>query len=124
MTACSPATARPARSTSATIRHHGNRVRLQRDGVETFARHRRLPGDHRPRTSRRHRRQRPRPRRSTTSPPASTRTPATIFTHSAVPALNQLMLPFLSLVSVAELERNPTVKAEAAASGVDCRRCC
>ncbi|MBP2368839.1 tryptophan--tRNA ligase [Pseudonocardia parietis] len=41
----------------------------------------------------------------------------TIFTHSAVPALNQLMLPFLSLVSEAELHRNPTVKAELAASG-------
>ncbi|MEU4220972.1 tryptophan--tRNA ligase [Actinoplanes sp. NPDC026623] len=37
---------------------------------------------------------------------------ATIFTHSAVPALNQLMLPFLSLVSVPELQRNPTVKDE------------
>jgi tryptophanyl-tRNA synthetase len=37
---------------------------------------------------------------------------ATIFTHSAVPALNQLLLPFLSLVSVTELERNPTVKEE------------
>jgi tryptophanyl-tRNA synthetase len=36
----------------------------------------------------------------------------TFFRHSAVPALNQLMLPFLSLVSVAELQRNPTVKAE------------
>lgn len=35
-----------------------------------------------------------------------------IFTHSAIPALNQLMLPFLSLVSEAELQRNPTVKAE------------
>jgi len=35
-----------------------------------------------------------------------------IFAHSAVPALNQLMLPFLSLVSVPELERNPTVKDE------------
>ena len=35
-----------------------------------------------------------------------------IFTHSAVPALNQLMLPFLSLVSESELKRNPTVKAE------------
>ena len=43
--------------------------------------------------------------------------PATIFTHSAVPALHQLMLPFLSLVSVAELERNPTVKQELADSG-------
>lgn len=40
-----------------------------------------------------------------------------IFTHSAVPALNQLMLPFLSLVTEAELERNPTVKAEQEASG-------
>ncbi|ERL12006.1 tryptophan--tRNA ligase [Coriobacteriaceae bacterium BV3Ac1] len=39
-----------------------------------------------------------------------------IFTHSAVPAANQLMLPFLSLVSEAELERNPTVKAEQEAS--------
>ena len=35
-----------------------------------------------------------------------------IFPHSAVPALNQLMLPFLSLVTDAELRRNPTVKAE------------
>lgn len=41
----------------------------------------------------------------------------TVFTHSAVPALNQLMLPFLSLVTDAELRRNPTVKAELAASG-------
>ncbi len=41
---------------------------------------------------------------------------ATIFAHSAVPALNQLMLPFLSLVSVPELRRNPTVKEEIALS--------
>ncbi|WP_021593935.1 tryptophan--tRNA ligase [Actinomadura welshii] len=40
----------------------------------------------------------------------------TMFKHSAVPALNQLMLPFLSLVSVSELSRNPTVKDEIAAS--------
>ena len=40
-----------------------------------------------------------------------------IFTHSAVPALNQLMLPFLSLVTESELMRNPTVKAEQDASG-------
>jgi tryptophanyl-tRNA synthetase len=39
-----------------------------------------------------------------------------IFPHSAVPALNQLMLPFLSLLSDAELHRNPTVKAESLAS--------
>jgi tryptophanyl-tRNA synthetase len=37
---------------------------------------------------------------------------ATIFAHSQVEALNQLLLPFLSLVSVAELSRNPTVKDE------------
>ncbi len=43
---------------------------------------------------------------------------ATTFTHSAVPALNQLMLPFLSLVSVAELQRNPTVKDEAKTAGI------
>ncbi|MEW2454010.1 tryptophan--tRNA ligase [Streptomyces albus] len=41
---------------------------------------------------------------------------STIFTHSSVPALNQLLLPFLSLVSVAELGRNPTVKDEIAHS--------
>ena len=40
-----------------------------------------------------------------------------IFTHSAIPALNQLMLPFLSLCTEAELQRNPTVKAEQEASG-------
>ena len=40
-----------------------------------------------------------------------------IYAHSAVPAANQLMLPFLSLVSEAELTRNPTVKAEMEASG-------
>ena len=40
-----------------------------------------------------------------------------IYTHSSVPAENQLMLPFLSLVSEAELARNPTVKAEMEASG-------
>jgi len=40
----------------------------------------------------------------------------TIFTHSSVPALNQLIIPFLSLVTEAELHRNPTVKSELAAS--------
>ncbi|MDO4913178.1 MAG: tryptophan--tRNA ligase [Bifidobacteriaceae bacterium] len=40
-----------------------------------------------------------------------------IFTHSAIAAENQLMLPFLSLVTEAELHRNPTVKAEMEASG-------
>ncbi len=41
---------------------------------------------------------------------------ATIFAHSQVEALNQLLLPFLSLVSVAEVGRNPTVKDEIAAT--------
>jgi len=41
---------------------------------------------------------------------------STVFTHSALPALNQLMLPFLSLVALAELQRNPTVKDELRAS--------
>ncbi len=40
----------------------------------------------------------------------------TIFTHSALPELNQLMLPFLSLATDAELRRNPTVKSELEAS--------
>ncbi len=42
---------------------------------------------------------------------------STIFTHSAVPALNELVLPFLSLVSAAELHRNPTVRAETETTG-------
>src|ERR671933_1188670 len=41
---------------------------------------------------------------------------ATIFAHSQVEAVGQLMVPFLSLVSVAEVGRNPTVKEEVAAS--------
>jgi tryptophanyl-tRNA synthetase len=41
---------------------------------------------------------------------------AVIFNHSAIPELNQLLLPFLSLVSIAELGRNPTVKDEIAHS--------
>lgn len=41
---------------------------------------------------------------------------ATIFAHSQVEAVGQLMVPFLSLVSVAEVARNPTVKEEIAAT--------
>lgn len=41
-----------------------------------------------------------------------------IFPHSHVPELNQLLLPFLTLVTNAELDRNPTVKEEIAASGM------
>src|SRR6202453_3402698 len=39
-----------------------------------------------------------------------------IFAHSAVPELNQLLLPFLSMVTAPELQRNPTVKDEIANS--------
>ena len=42
---------------------------------------------------------------------------STIFAHSQVEPLNQLLIPFLSLVSVAEVSRNPTVKEEFAAAG-------
>ena len=41
-----------------------------------------------------------------------------IFAHSQIPELNQLLVPFLSLVSVPELGRNPTVKEERTASGL------
>lgn len=40
-----------------------------------------------------------------------------IFAHSAVPALNQLLLPFLSLVAIGELLRNPTAKKEISVAG-------
>jgi tryptophanyl-tRNA synthetase len=45
-------------------------------------------------------------------------TRATIFAHSLVPELNQLLVPFLSLITLPELLRNPTVKDEAATSGM------
>ncbi len=41
-----------------------------------------------------------------------------IFPHSHVPALNQLLVPFLTFVSVPELDRNPTVKEETKAAGL------
>lgn len=41
---------------------------------------------------------------------------STIFAHSAVPEIGQLTLVFLSLVTDAELRRNPTVKDELAAT--------
>ena len=41
-----------------------------------------------------------------------------IFCHSHVPALNQLLVPFLTLVGMGELERNPTVKEEISAAGL------
>lgn len=41
-----------------------------------------------------------------------------IYPHSYVPECNQLMLPFLTLVSNAELSRNPTVKEEILSAGL------
>lgn len=41
-----------------------------------------------------------------------------IYPHSYVPEANQLMVPFLTLVSNAELSRNPTVKEEIQAAGL------
>jgi len=41
-----------------------------------------------------------------------------IFCHSHVPALDQLLLPFLTLVGMGELDRNPTVKEEIDAAGL------
>jgi tryptophanyl-tRNA synthetase len=41
-----------------------------------------------------------------------------IFCHSHVPGLNQLLVPFLTLVGMGELERNPTVKEEITAAGL------
>jgi tryptophanyl-tRNA synthetase len=40
------------------------------------------------------------------------------FSHSHVPELNQLLLPFMNLVTTAELDRNPTVKDEIKAAGL------
>ncbi|HLO66523.1 MAG TPA: tryptophan--tRNA ligase [Holophaga sp.] len=40
------------------------------------------------------------------------------FSHSHVPELNQLLLPFMNLVTTAELDRNPTVKEEIRAAGL------
>ena len=45
-------------------------------------------------------------------------TRATIFAHSLVPELNQLLVPFLSLVTLPELLRNPTVKDEVAGAAM------
>ncbi|MBS0619504.1 MAG: tryptophan--tRNA ligase [Spirochaetes bacterium] len=41
-----------------------------------------------------------------------------IFCHSHVPALNQLLVPFLTLVGMGELYRNPTIKEEIEAAGL------
>ena len=88
-----------------------NRVRLQDDGVETFV----LVADYQVIADRDGVGEiGDRVRSLVTDYLAVGIDPArtTIFAHSAIPALNQLMLPFLSLVTDSELYRNPTVKAE------------
>lgn len=88
-----------------------NRVRLQREGHEVFV----VVADYQVITDR----DEPGPLRDTVRElvrdylavgldPERT----VVFPHSAVPALNQLLLPFLSLVGMGELQRNPTVKDE------------
>ena len=94
-----------------------NRVRAAGAGRRALRARRRLPDDHRPRFAGGPARRRRRASWPTTSRSASTPTRATIFAHSQVGALNQLIVPFLSLVSVAEVRRNPTVKEEMRATG-------
>ncbi len=95
-----------------------NRVRLQREGHELFL----VVADYQVITDRDH----PGELAATVSglvldylacgvDPEST----VVFAHSTVPALNQLLLPFLSLVGVGELTRNPTVKDEIRLAGRD-----
>jgi len=88
-----------------------NRVRLQRDGHEIFvvvADYQVIIDRDRPGALRETVRDLVRDYLAVGLDPDAT----VIFPHSAVPALNQLLLPFLSLVSMGELTRNPTVKDE------------
>ena len=93
-----------------------NRVRLQREGYELFV----VVADYQVITDRDH----PGDLRATIAElvrdylavgmdPDET----VVFPHSAIPALNQLLLPFLSLVGMGELYRNPTVKEEVERAG-------
>ena len=93
-----------------------NRVRLQRQGCELFV----LVADYQVITDRDRPEDLARLRASLVLDYLSCGIDAaasTIFAHSAVPALNQLLVPFLSLVSTGELDRNPTVKEEIRMSG-------
>ena len=94
-----------------------NRVRLQEDGVDVFV----LIADYQTITDRDSPASLPRDVEELVADylavgidPAR----ATIFAHPLLPELNQLMLPFLSLVTLPELLRNPTVKEEAATAGM------
>jgi len=93
-----------------------NRVRLQNLGVEVIV----LIADYQVMTDRQASHQLPATVRGIVADYLAAGidpTQSAIFTHSAVPALNELVLPFLSLISDAELHRNPTVKAETHATG-------
>lgn len=96
-----------------------NRVRLQTLGVESFV----VIADYQVLTD----------RESVEAIPANVRDlvldylavgldptafPTHIFCHSHVPSLNQLLVPFLTLVGMGELDRNPTVKDEIEAAGL------
>ncbi|MEZ0493965.1 tryptophan--tRNA ligase, partial [Kineococcus sp. TBRC 1896] len=97
-----------------------NRVALQRDGVEVFV----VIADHQVTTDR----DDPGDVRGAVrdllldnlaaglEPGPAERGGAAVFVHSAVPALHQVFVLLLGLVTEAELRRNPTVKAEAAAA--------
>jgi tryptophanyl-tRNA synthetase len=93
-----------------------NRVRLQREGYELFV----VVADYQVITDRDHPGDLPatiaelvRDYLAVGMDPDET----VVFPHSAVPALNQLLLPFLSLVGMGELYRNPTVKEEIERAG-------
>src|SRR5689334_22086399 len=93
-----------------------NRVRLQREGYELFV----VVADYQVITDRDHPGDLPatitelvRDYLAVGMDPDET----VVFPHSAIPALNQLLLPFLSLVGMGELYRNPTVKEEIQRAG-------
>ena len=93
-----------------------NRVRLQNLGVDVIV----LIADYQVMTDRQATRQLPATVRGIVADYLAAGidpSRSAIFTHSAVPALNELVVPFLSLISDAELHRNPTVKAETDATG-------
>ena len=108
---CISVTASPAASSNASG--------CQKQGRQLCHRHRRLPGDHRPRPGRL---TRPIVCSASSSTLSGGRAPAwttpSSSRHSAVPANPnaQLTVAFLSLVSMGELGRNPTVKDEIAHS--------
>ena len=103
----------------ASVRHRGQPRAHPEPGRDDVHRHRRLPGAD---GSRHGRAVRANVRELMLDYLASGLDPENgrtfFFSHSHVPELNQLLLPFMSLVTTAELDRNPTVKEEIAAAGL------